>query len=537
MEKVYEKYKLILVGLGFVLLFLGILPTGARAATLYLSPSLGSYAVGSTVAVNVYVSSPEQAMNAASGVVSFPKDKLEALSLSKSASIFSLWVQEPDFSNTLGTINFEGIMLNPGFTGASGKILGITFRVKTTGISAITFSSGSVLANDGKGTEILTGLRGADFSLGVAGSVLPKTATPSKESGPLTAPEISSPTHPDPDKWCALSDAEFSWALPEGMDDVSYLINQKAESNPGPIGDGLKNSVKFTGVDDGIWYFHIKFGKSGKWGPIAHYKFQIDTIPPPILEITRDIDQNDPANPQVIIVFKSTDDSSGVDFYQMKIGKEDWFRIDKSLEGQPYELPMARISDFHDIGIKATDFAGNNTITEFDIDLIEKIFIKAPVKQGEPLELTGKAKPNKKLIISVSIAEAAKQMLGAQISSLPEEPGNYTKKIEKTADENGNWQVELSDLPSVKRILAVSLQDYYSILFLKTPTETIVSVGWFKIKNVSRGTILTGLIMIAILVIGPLVSLFELLKTNVRKTKYLKTKLKRYLKALKIFFK
>jgi hypothetical protein len=484
----------------------------------------------------VYVSSPEQAMNAASGAVSFPRDKLEVISLSKSTSIFSLWVQEPDFSNTLGTINFEGIMLNPGFTGTSGKILGITLKVKTAGISAITFSSGSVLANDGKGTEILTNLKGADFSLGVAESALPKTTAPSKAGGPLVAPEISSPTHPESDRWYALSDAEFSWVLPEGADDVSYLMNQKAGSNPGPIGDGLKSSVKFTGVDDGVWYFHIKFGQSGKWGPIAHYKFQIDTTPPPILEITRDIDQNDPANPQVVIVFKSTGDSSGVDFYQMKIGEGDWLRLDRSLEGQPYKLPMAQILGFHNIGIRATDFAENSTITEFDPDLIEKIFVKVPVKQGESLELEGKAKPSKKLLISISIARTAKQMLGAQISPLTEESGDYVKEIEKTVDENGDWQIELSDLPTVKYILAISLQDY-SILYSKTPAETAVGVGWFQTKGVSRGTILTGLIIVIILVIGPLVSLFGLFKTNIRKTKYLKTKLEQYLKALKTFGK
>src|SRR3989344_4849624 len=92
-------------------------PVLAHAATLGFSPSSGSYTVGSVVTANIYVSSADQAMNAASGAISFPSDKLEVTSLSKTGSIFTLWVQEPSFSNSAGTVNFEGIALNPGFTG------------------------------------------------------------------------------------------------------------------------------------------------------------------------------------------------------------------------------------------------------------------------------------------------------------------------------------------------------------------------------------------------------------------------------------
>lgn len=152
---------------GLVLLFcVGLaLPGVARAASLYLSPSTGSYNVGKTFSVSVYVSSADEAMNAASGVISFPSDKLEVISLSKSGSIFSLWVQEPSFSNIFGTINFEGIVLNPGFTGARGKIISVNFRAKAAGSASLNFSSGSVLANDGKGTNILTDMRGGTYTL------------------------------------------------------------------------------------------------------------------------------------------------------------------------------------------------------------------------------------------------------------------------------------------------------------------------------------------------------------------------------------
>ena len=61
-----------------------------RAASLYLSPSSGSHAVNQSFSVGIYASSDE-AMNASSGVLSFPTDKLQVVSVSKSGSIFSLF--------------------------------------------------------------------------------------------------------------------------------------------------------------------------------------------------------------------------------------------------------------------------------------------------------------------------------------------------------------------------------------------------------------------------------------------------------------
>ncbi|MDP2703860.1 MAG: hypothetical protein Q8P01_01415, partial [bacterium] len=93
--------------------------------------------------MNITVESTDQAMNAVSGVVSFPWDKLEVVSISKQGSILSLWPAEPSFSNSAGTVNFEGIALNPGYIGANGKILTITFRTRNTGQANLSFSSGS----------------------------------------------------------------------------------------------------------------------------------------------------------------------------------------------------------------------------------------------------------------------------------------------------------------------------------------------------------------------------------------------------------
>ena len=88
---------------------------GALAASLSLTPAAGSYLVGHTFTVGIDVFSPDVAMNAAQGAVSFPANKLSVISLSKADSIMDLWVQDPSFSNRDGTINFGGVAVNPGF--------------------------------------------------------------------------------------------------------------------------------------------------------------------------------------------------------------------------------------------------------------------------------------------------------------------------------------------------------------------------------------------------------------------------------------
>ncbi|MDP3003953.1 MAG: hypothetical protein Q8N43_00360, partial [Candidatus Azambacteria bacterium] len=93
MEKT-QKIKFLIYSV-FAVVFFAALPAAAQAVNLYFTPSAGSYSVGSSITVNVYVSSVNQAMNAASGIISFPQDKLEVTSLSKTGSIFTLWVQEP----------------------------------------------------------------------------------------------------------------------------------------------------------------------------------------------------------------------------------------------------------------------------------------------------------------------------------------------------------------------------------------------------------------------------------------------------------
>ncbi len=136
-----------------------------HAATLSFNPSSGYFTTGNIFTLNVLVDSQSTAINDAEVTVSFPSNLLEVMSVSKSDSIFSLWVEDPSFSNSAGTVSFDGGVPTPGFTGTAGKILSIVFQVKKAGIASVIFSSAVVRANDGYGTNVFTGSTPASFNL------------------------------------------------------------------------------------------------------------------------------------------------------------------------------------------------------------------------------------------------------------------------------------------------------------------------------------------------------------------------------------
>jgi len=407
--------------------FLLLVAPSANAASLYFSPSSGSYTVGQNFSTSIYVSSAEQAMNAASGVITFPQDKLEAISLSKSGSIFSLWVQEPSFSNSAGTINFEGIALNPGFTGASGKLITVNFRVKAAGVAMLNFSSGSVLANDGKGTNILASLGNAQFSLGYTGLSVPEATTPSIAVGTPVAPQISSLTHPDPNKWYSKNTAKFIWSVASDAVAVRLLYDKYPNSQPRVVYEPAISEKEITNLKDGVYYFHVQFRNKNGWGEVAHFRFQIDTQPPEPFTI-RFIDTKETDNPQPTILFDTTDALSGINYYKIKIGEGDFFPLSgEAVKNNPYTLPP-QAPGKRSILVQAFDKAGNYTTAteEFIIKPIEAPTItKYPeeLTEGEALKIEGKTYPEALVTIFLKL-ENGKGIVSNEVRA--DKEGNFS---------------------------------------------------------------------------------------------------------------
>ncbi|MBP9715807.1 MAG: hypothetical protein KBD48_01275 [Candidatus Pacebacteria bacterium] len=148
----------------FFFLFILFFTHSVFAAEISLIPSFTSYEVGDNIKVRVVLSSSGQSANAVSGNIKFSNNTLTLDSISKSNSIVTLWAVEPSFSNGAGTVDFEGVML-AGYSGSNGSVLTLNFKAKAAGTASASFTSSSVLANDGEGTNILTGTNRTSFQI------------------------------------------------------------------------------------------------------------------------------------------------------------------------------------------------------------------------------------------------------------------------------------------------------------------------------------------------------------------------------------
>ena len=350
--------------------------TPVFAATLHVSPLSESCSVEETCSVDILISSTDEAMNAVSGVLTFPQNMLHVESLSKEDSIISFWIQEPSFSTN--SVTFEGIITNPGFTGSSGNIIKIIFNAVSAGTAELSFSSGSVLANDGKGTSILENLQGGSLNIEMSSDEddddddeddeeegdgdeddgddeegdgdIPSsdpgdsdTETGGSTNRPPSSPEISSPTHPDPDAWYSNSTAVFTWTTSSDIQDVRLSVSPEPQEMP-TVAYPTIDSKEITGIADGSWYLHAQLKNINGWGEASHFRFQIDTQKPSYFNMERIIPEDGIMSPYSEFLFDAGDDMSGIDHYVVTVDKQEsivWhddgthiFRVSKLVPGE-----------------------------------------------------------------------------------------------------------------------------------------------------------------------------------------------------------
>lgn len=463
------------------------MPQPAYAADFSFLPVSGSLTVGNTLTVAVYVSSADKAMNAASGVISFPPDKLEAVSLSKNGSVITLWVEEPSFSNRAGTISFEGIALNPGFTGKNGKIITINFRVKAAGAAPLNFSSASILANDGQGTNITEKLDSAAFSLtkpGNAENTIAPASSPVKKETLMTptasknapqAPLIISPTHPNQTKWYAITNPQFSWRLPADATAAQLLVDKNAIANPTIAYTPAVTTKTITDIADGMWYFHVRIKNQTGWGVTSHFRFQIDTEKPEHFVI-EEIPRDDPTDPRVKFILDASDKTSKIDHYEISIDnkKEPW-RDDGSRTFQTLPLPPGK----HTLSASALDQAGNETTaeTEFHIAPLAAPLINdlpATIKNSTPLIINGSSQyPRTQVSLRLRQTPAPHTLQSTKIIATQTQEEEKSYKTE--TDENGNFMIHITDLPKEGTYqIALELVDSHGAK--SVPLEKLITI-------------------------------------------------------------
>lgn len=359
-----------------------LVPAVARAATLSFSPSSGTLAPGQTIVVRIVAASPQEALNAISGAVELSGGALTIASITKASSVLNFWLEDPVSSPTAA--QFGGVALG-GYQGTAGVAATLTLRAQAVGTGKLSFSTGSVLANDGKGTEILTGTTDATFTV-AAGATPAKPAAaeePVVGGGTTSAFVINSATHPQQSAWYKATTGTFSWELPPGATATRLLLDRSPSSVPTKVYTTPLATKTIDGLPLGTSYLHVQHKVGGEWGGVGHFKINIDTTPPRQFTIQFPHGATS-ISPQPVVFFNTTDSDSGIDHYEVKVGTGGPLATAAPADSNPYTLPPQEPGTYV-VVVTAFDRAGNTTSdeAEFTIEGID-----APVITNYPEELT-----------------------------------------------------------------------------------------------------------------------------------------------------
>ena len=332
-----------------------VVPRLALAGTLLLSPTTGSFSVGSTFDVQILLDTQGKSVNALDVDVRFPPDKLQLVSPKTSVSVISVWTSQPIFNNQTGTIRLQG-GIPRGVNVNNALVATLTFRVKAIGNAIVRFADGSkILLNDGLGTNDLSRQVDAVYTL-----VLP----------PPAGPAVASETHPLQTEWYQNSNVVLNWANDEDVQNYSYIFNDEPISTVDDVADGKRNQIGYTSVSDGRHYFHIKALRAGVWGGTTHFGVKVDTEPPAEFPLEFLPSRRSTVRAP-LIKFATTDTLSGLDHYELKIVPRSPVKSTDASGGNtvgdqpfyvevesPYIVPSLDIGSY-DLFLRAYDKAGN----------------------------------------------------------------------------------------------------------------------------------------------------------------------------------
>jgi hypothetical protein len=360
-------------------LFICIAPE-TYAATLQLNPGTGSYNSGQTFTTNVRVQPDGKSINAVEATLKFDPAVLSVVSVSKTGSAFSLWTVEPTFSNSAGTITFGGGSQTP-FSTAS-NLFSVTWRAVRDGSAAVSFNNGSVLLNDGQGTDVYQTSPSANFTITQA--VTPPPAPPA-ETTPVTedkpeekpkakseealifgdpprAPEIGSQVFLEPEVWYKATEGVFNWTLPFDVNAVALEIATSSENQPElnkkAIIEPPIDEFRITKdlVQDGVQYLSIKFKNQVGWGAVLNRKIQIDTTAPEPFDIVVKTGTTPSSFP--VVVFEASDKTSGIDYYELTIADNEPIKVTPDEAKLGYLLKELEDGTYT-VKVVAYDKAGN----------------------------------------------------------------------------------------------------------------------------------------------------------------------------------
>ncbi len=401
----FTKIQKIILFISFII-SVGLLPLCSQAATLSISPSTGVYKTGATFSISILVNTAGTPVNAADGTLSYNPKELSVLSVSRSSSIFNLWTTEPTFSNAAGTVTFSG-GVPTSYTGAQGNVFVVTFRALTSGTSRVSLTGASVLAADGKGTNVLTNMSGGTFTLSAVESqpapeVIIEYVAPANTPA---APQITSTTHAKDGVWSKEKIANFSWNVPSGVTTVRTSLDKSPVAVPTKVYDSPIRTLTIPNLDEGVSYLHAQFKNADGWGKVGHYKIAVDSEKPESFEI-KSPENTDVSNPAQTLIFNIKDKTSPVALFKVQIDGAVPFEV-KATSSVTNVILEALEPGYHTVIAEGFDGSGNSLIASysFTITSFEKpVITEFPVSlnSGTVPVIRGTTKPSAKVTATIT---------------------------------------------------------------------------------------------------------------------------------------
>jgi hypothetical protein len=247
------------------------------------------------------------------------------------------------------------------------------------GAAAVTFGETSVLAADGRGTDVFRSATNASYT--IAAATTPPPTTPTSPTTPTTPaasedsdeaiifgdpprpPEIGSQVFLDPEIWYNKTEGVFTWTLPFDVTTVAVEISDSIENvpqdNEAAIFDPAIEEFLITKdiIRDGVQYISINFENQVGWGAVTNRKLQIDTTPPELFAITVRAGTTPSSFP--LLVFEANDLTSGIQYYDLTVSDKEPIRITPDEARLGYLLKDLEDGTYT-VKVVAVDLAGNS---------------------------------------------------------------------------------------------------------------------------------------------------------------------------------
>ncbi len=394
--------KLIVV---FCFLFFLVSIDTAFGATLSVSPATGVYTAGQTFTARVVVNTSGAAVNAADGTLSFKPSEISVVSVAK-GSIFNLWTADPSFSNANGTITFSGGSPT-GYTGSAGTVISVTFKAKAAGSPKVSFSSGSVLAADGRGTNVLSTMNGGAFTI-TAQETQPQAEVVVEYIAPAntpSAPKVESATHGDQTKWYTNKNAELTWSVGSDIVAVRTLLDANKTTVPTKVYEEPLRKISLSDLSEGVQYFHVQLKNADGWGKVTHYRLAIDTQKPESLELSLKPDSDLSSSLQTLSI-KSSDVTSKVIRFMVRIDDKEPFEYIDVQGSSTIPLPSLE-PGYHTVIVEAFDEASNGIINSLSFTILafdKPQFTEYPQEINEQVipVIKGITRPKSKVVVTLT---------------------------------------------------------------------------------------------------------------------------------------